>query len=94
MHMGTRGRQLVVRGSLRATGSGYNGARSNVQALIDAIEQYLWADAADYTFKGETYSNVVFDKFQLVPAAGGRIFRWLSTGYVAVDFVCFMRCLI
>jgi len=94
MHMGTRGRQLVITGRLRATGSSYSAARSNLQEIIDEIEAYQWADAADYTFKGETYGNVVFDRFNLVPDGQGKAFFMNSIGEVFADFVCYLRIMI
>lgn len=98
MHMGTRGRPLVVTGRLRATGTDYSNARSKLQTTIEtsieAIEAYLWADAADYTFKDDTYKNVEFDSFRLVPDSRGKIFHFNSVGEVFVDFVCLLTILI
>jgi len=94
MDLGTRGRQMVVTGRLRASGNDYSDARSNLQAKIDDIEEYLWADVSDYTFKGQTYSNVIFDKFELMPNSRGKTFHWTSEGYVTADFVCFLTILI
>jgi len=94
MHMGSRGSQLVITGTLASSGSGYNDARTNLQAVIDDIEEYLWAGAADYSFAGTTYYNVVFDKFQLTPDADGKAFHWTAEGYVTCSFVCFARILI
>ena len=94
MSLGTRGRPMVITGRLRATGTDYSNARSNLQTTIETIEAYLWADAADYTFKGDTYSNVEFDKFQLVPDSRGKIFHFNSEGEVFADFVCLLTILI
>jgi hypothetical protein len=60
------------------------------QAAVDAIEPYLWADAADYSFAGTTFSNVVYDRFQLVPDAEGKVFH-LTASYVLCYFVMFGR---
>ncbi len=94
MHMGTRGRPMVVTGRLRKTGTDYSDARSTLQTTIDDIEEYLWADAADYTFKGDTYSNVVFNKLQLLPDSKSKVFHFNSEGEVFVDFVCLLTILI
>ena len=94
MHMGTRGRQLVITGKLASSGASYSAARSNVQTTIDTIEAYLWEDVADYSFEGTTYANVVFDKFQLLTDNKGKAFHWTSEGYVTVDFIMYGRILI
>lgn len=87
-HLGTRGRQLVINGRLRAA------TRPLLATAIAAIESYLWADAADYTFAGETYSHVVFDRFRLVPDNTGKAFHFTSEDWVTCDFVCYARLLI
>ena len=94
--MGTRGRRLIVSGKLAATGANYQAARVNLQDIIDSIEEYLYPDTdpADYSFAGETYNHVVFEKFQLTPNASGKAFHFTSGGYVTCRFVCFLRQLI
>ena len=94
MDLGTRGRRMTVTGRLRASGSDYDDARGNLQTTIDTIEAYLWAEAADYTFKGETYNNVVFDKLELLVDNKGTVFHLTSDGKVTVDFVCLMTILL
>ena len=94
MYMGTRGRQLVITGRLASSGASYNAARSNCQSVINSIEAYLWAEPADYRFKGTTYNDVVFDKFQLVPDSAGSVFHWTAEGYVIANFICFLRSLL
>ncbi len=94
MHMGTRGRQLVITGRLRAEGNDYDAARANLQEDIDEIEEYLWAEASDYSFKDDTYSNVVFDRLNLTPDSQGKVFHFNSKEEVFADFVCFARQLI
>lgn len=94
MHLGSRGYQFVISGIIAATGANYAAARANVQAIIDSIEPYLWADAADYSFKGTTYSNIVFVKFQLVPDSNGKAFHWTSEGWVTCSFICYARSLV
>jgi len=94
MHLGTRGRQLVISGTLRATGGSYSAARVVLRAAIDSIESYLWAYAADYSFAGTVYVSTVFDKFQLVPDSRGKVFRLTKGGWVTCDFVCYGRTLV
>lgn len=94
MTMGTRGRQLVITGTFYRAGANYAAARATLQAAIDVIEAYQWATEADYTYAGQTYYNVVFDKFSLVPDAQGKFFHWNAGGYVTANFVCYGRALI
>ncbi len=93
MHLGTRGRQLVVTGKIGTSGANYTVARANCQAAINAIEAYTYPEAvaADYSFAGTIYYDVVFDKFRLVPDGAGKVFHWTADGYVTADFVCYLR---
>ena len=75
MLMGSRGYPIVVKGTLRGTGGSYSAARLAVQAKIDAIENYMWSLVADYTFNGRTYSDVVWNKLELLPDNRGSVFR-------------------
>ena len=93
MHLGSGGYTITVTGRLRASGAGYAAARANLVAATAAIESYNFSDAADYTFANDTYYNVVFEQFQLVPDAHGKIYH-LSSGYVFVDFIARLRALI
>lgn len=94
MMLGTRGRQIIVTGRLAATGINYDAARVACQALIDAIEAYQWADAAEYSHAGTTYNYVIFDAFRLIADSEGKIFHYTKDYYVTCDFVCFLRDLI
>lgn len=94
MFMGTRGSRLVISGTLASSGANYNTARANLQAVIDSIEAYLLALPADYSFKGTTYYNVVFDRFELIPDARNKVFHWTSEGYATCLFICIARVLI
>ena len=94
MHMGSRGYPIIITGRLASSGASYQAARGNLQVVIDGIENYLWVDAADYSFKGTTYYDVVFEKIQLVPDNAGKVFHFTSEGYVTVDFVCSLRALV
>lgn len=86
-HLGTRGRRLVVTGTLRAYAVSYAAARALLQIAIDAIEVYEWADAADYVFCGVTIPMVVWDKFELVPDNNGKVFHWVLPGWVTCKFI-------
>ncbi len=93
MHLGTRGCQIVITGTLAATGANYAAARVNLQAFIDSIEAYTYPGvAADtYTFMSDTFYNVLFDKFQIIPDREGKIYHYTSTGYVTCRFICYLR---
>jgi len=93
MHLGTRGRRIVVTGTLRATSGSYAAARVLLQVAIDAIEPYLWSDAADYSFCGVTVPMVVWDRFQLVPESDGKVFHWVSPGWCTCKFTAHGRSL-
>jgi len=93
MHLGSGGYAIIVTGRLRASGASYAAARANMAAAIAAIESYNFADAADYTFGNDTYYNVLFEQFQLVPDGQGKIYH-LSSGYVFVDFIARLRALV
>lgn len=92
MHMGTRGRQIVITGKLSATGTDYDDARSNLQNNIDTIEEYLYSttDADSYSFKGQVFDDVVFESFNLLPDSQGKAFHFTSEGYVTADFICYL----
>lgn len=87
MHLGSRGRPILVTGRLRAA------SRAALQTDIDAIEDCLDYDADYYTHESVTYYNVVFDKFTLVPVSRSRTFGVNSDGDVFVDFAMLGRCL-
>ena len=93
MHLGTRGRQLVITGRMGSYGANYTIARANLQAVIDSIETWLYPGvaAADFSFFGYTYYNCVFDQFRLIPAAGGKVFQYTAERYAVVDFVAYLR---
>lgn len=93
MHLGTRGRQIVVTGRLGASGANYTLARANLQAVIDSIETWLYpgVPAADFSFFGYTYPNCVFDQLRLIPAADGKVFQFTAENYAVCDFVAHIR---
>ncbi len=90
MNMGARGREIIITGTLASTGAGYTGARTNLQAVINGIEAYLYPDtvAADYAFEGDTYQQAIFVGFELMRDRDGKAFYWTSEGYVMAFFVC------
>jgi len=88
MFMGSSGCRLVITGTLRAA------TNILLQAGIDAIEQWLWAGANDYTAFGITYFFIVFDKFELVTDAKGKTFHLTSEGWVTCGFRMYARALI
>lgn len=88
MKMGFRGKLFVVSGRLRAANSSYQTARSELQGDIDDIEAYCDLDDADYTYKGQTYTNVVFNRLRLLPGDRGKIFHWKGNEIFA-DFICY-----
>lgn len=92
LHMGSRGWGLVVTGRLRANvGGAYNAGRDALVTAIQAIEQYQWLGAADYSFAGTTYYNVVFEEIRILSGAGGKQFHFTGTGDVVCDFVANLR---
>jgi len=94
MHMGSRGYPLTVTGRLAESGESYAVARAAARTTILAIEDYLFADAADYVFAGVTYYSVVWEKFQLLPDNTGKVFHWTSEGYCTADFIMLGRSLL
>jgi len=80
MHMGSRGFTLVVTGTLRAA------SRPLLESAIAAIESWLWAGAADYSFYGCLYSNVVWDQFEILTSPDGKAYGLTSTGWVRCNF--------
>ena len=94
MWLGTVGRQLVIAGTLRATGGTYAIARAALRTAIDAIESYQWAGAADYSFAGEVFYSVVFTKFTLITESQNKAFHRTSAGWVTCRFLCHGRSLV
>ena len=97
MHMGSRGRQIIVKGKIWGYGGDYAYARAECRDWRDVIELYLYADPADYTFMDDTYENVVFDKIVPVPDSNGKIYHLVGgVGgvYVTMRFIAYLRQLI
>lgn len=87
MFMGSRGRQVTVSGRIVVAAANYTTGRVNAQIAIDAIEAYLWAPAADYSFYGCTYYAVVWESFRIIPDNRAKGFHYVAPGFVVVDFV-------
>jgi len=94
MFVGTRGRRITVTGTISYTAANYTLARIGAQAAIDAIEAYLWAGAADYSFYGCVFYAVVWDSFRLITDTFGKAFHWNLPGYLTVRFVATGRSLL
>jgi len=94
MLLGSHGYQIIISGTLAATGSSYNAARSTLQGIINDIEAYQWAPYDNYSFKGTTYYYIVFDALRLITDGSGKTFHLTSDGYVTCKFVCYARALI
>ena len=90
MHLGTRGRPIIVTGRLRAYDTDYDDARAELQDIIDAIEArcYLGVAPIDVSWMGVTYQYVVFDKFEII---GERNFGYTAGGYCVCNFRCVLR---
>jgi len=86
MNLGTRGKPLTITGRLSYSGSGYDNSRELLDGLIANIEALLWADAADYTYHGQTYEQVQFTHLELVPDGGGKVYHMTSSS-VFVNFI-------
>jgi len=93
MHLGGRGSMLVVRGRLRST-NGYDTARAAVAAAFAALKALTYSEAADYSFKGETFLSIVWEKIEPIPNNRGQIYLWTSAGQVILDFIAYGRALI
>jgi len=94
MHMGSRGRQIIVKGKIWGSGNDYASARADCQAWLDEIDLYKFAGAADYTFMDDTYYNVEFDDIVPLPDKDGKTFHYNAEGYVILDFIAYLYQLI
>jgi hypothetical protein len=92
MHLGTRGRQIVVTGRLYTAGNTYALARAAMVIAIGAIEVWLFPGVppVDLTYFNEIYYNCVMDEFRLIPDGRGKLYHIVAGG-VAVDFISFWR---
>ena len=88
MHLGTRGRQLVISGHLAVSEASYVLSRAAMRTAIDAIEAWLLPAPADYSFATEIYYAVVFDNFELIPDGSGKVFHWAAGNRLICKFTC------
>jgi len=88
MHLGSRGHRLVVEGIVRAAN------RPLLRTAILAIEDWLWAGAIDYSFAGNIYSFVVWEKIELHRDGSGKSVYWSSAGWVLTRFTAYGRALL
>lgn len=89
MLLGSRGRDVIVRGTIRGTGASYAAARADVRVKLALIEDAQWLDEDDYTFFSDTYESVVWNKPELVPNDKGQIYIQNSAGEVMVNFIMY-----
>jgi hypothetical protein len=87
MFLGSRGRLITISGRIVVSGANYTAGRIAAQVAIDAIEAYLWAPAADYSFYSCVFYAVVWESFRIIPNAQGKAFHYCAPGYIEVDFI-------
>ncbi len=82
----------MVTGLLRVQiSSTYAVARAAMEFAISVIERYNWAGTNTYTFKGSTFTNVVFDDaLKPVKDAHGKIFL-VAGGWLICRFTARLR---
>jgi len=88
MHLGSRGFQLTVSGTLRAA------TRALLESTIATIDNYLWAGAGDYAFAGCYYYYVVFERFEIIQDGNGKAFYLTASGQVICKFKMHARALV
>jgi len=88
MHLGSRGHRLIIEGIVRA------GTRPLLRSAVLAIEDWLWAGAADYSFAGNIYYFVVWDKIEIPRDGNGKSVYWSSAGWVLTRFTAYGRALL
>jgi len=90
MMMGSRGWPLIVTGTLRAYGKTYRVARNALVQLIETIEGYQCYPEQTYSYLNEIYTNVAFERFQLIDT-DGKQFKYTSEGYCICRFIAYFR---
>ena len=88
MHLGSRGYELAITGTLRAA------SRPLLETAIAAIANYLWAGVGDYAWWGCYYYYVVFEKLEIITDANGKAFYITAAGQVTCRFKMRARALI
>ncbi|HBG77805.1 MAG TPA: hypothetical protein DDW84_02995 [Phycisphaerales bacterium] len=94
MNLGGRGKPIIVRGRLRASAGSYSSGRAAASALLNALESNSYLAAADYTFNGETFEQVVWERIEPVANQSGKSYHLTSAGEVIIDFIALGRTLI
>lgn len=90
VNLGTRGRQIIISGTLWGNGSTYAAARQNAQAWIDDIEALCSVPEADYSFNYDRFYYCILEKIQPIVDTDGKMYHW-HNGYVTAKFVAVMR---
>lgn len=89
MYLGSRGKEIVVMGTVRGIGETYAAARTDAASQLIAIEDCQELPAANYVFQGQTFTNVVWIDLKKIPlkdaaylfsSAGEVIVRFIATG--------------
>ncbi|MGD0077031.1 MAG: hypothetical protein ABSB91_00235 [Sedimentisphaerales bacterium] len=86
MHLGTRGRPFKITGKLATTGNGFDAALANLKTWIAELELLTYSPAADYTYHGQTFSNLQFIKLDIIADGSGRQYHFTSAN-VFCNFV-------
>jgi hypothetical protein len=88
MLLGSRGRDVIVRGIVRGSGTNYSTARRNAAGKLDDLENAQWLDPDEYSFMGNTYYSVVWNRLELVPGPNGQTYCQTATD-VIVQFIMY-----
>jgi len=73
MNLGSRGRPIVVTGTLYAAGASYALARAALLAAINVIDAYQDLSDDTYTYQSETYYYTTFESPVMIqPGPAGR----------------------
>jgi hypothetical protein len=95
IYMGKRGSAIVITGFVEGAGTGYNGARANANSKIENLESWCSSLPANYTYRGQTFYDVVFEKLQLIPdPRSGIVYNYIKrNGNIKVNFIMYARSL-
>jgi hypothetical protein len=94
MHLGTRGRAIIVTGTIRVAAPNYVTGRSNAENAIDALMALQFNAEIDYSFAGSYYYAVIFEKLVILTTPSGKSFIRNSAGQMIVRFVYHLRSLL
>jgi len=94
MSLGKRGRTITIQGRLISDNhSSYAAAREDLLSKIYDTELLSDLDADDYTYKNDTYYNMIFDRLELLPSGGGQYYLYDTKGYMSCRFIYYCRIL-